>query len=227
MTERFIIDDFTMHITFEDVIKKLLLQDQDDIDQIEPLYKQAEKIARPKAICREAEVDEIAGDIVTIGGATFRSAVMAENLKEVSKVFAYVVTCGVEVDSLSDGQGDYFVRLWLDMIKEMILVDAMTQFADIVCNKYGIEKYVTMNPGSGNADVWPIAQQRPLFDLIGNVKKDSGVELTDSLLMVPMKTVSGILFPSDSGYNNCAVCTRENCPGRKVPYDPSLSYANN
>ena len=149
---------------------------------------------------------------------------MAENLKDTRRVFAYVVTCGVEVDGLSHEQKDYFISLWLDMIKEIILLDAMTQFIDDICNKYDIEKYATMNPGSGNIDVWPIAQQRPLFELIGDVQKDSGVILKESLLMIPTKSVSGILFPSESGYVNCAVCTRKNCINRRAAYDPALSH---
>jgi len=224
MAERFVKDDFLVHIEFEEVKKKLVLQDPDDIELVQTLFEQAVRIARPKAICRTANVDGITGDKVTIGGTMFQSAVMAENLKDAHRVFAYVVTCGIEVDSLSQGQKDYFIALWLDMIKEIILVDIMTQFTDIVCNKYDIEKYATMNPGSGNIDVWPIAQQRPLFELIGDVQKDSGVILKDSLLMVPTKSVSGILFPSDSGYINCEVCTRENCVNRRAPYNPALSY---
>jgi len=224
MTERFIRNEFPIHADFEEVKKKLLLQDQDDIDIMHPLFKQMVRIARPKAICREALVDDITGDRVTISGITFRSAVMAENLKDIRQVFAYVVTCGVEVDSLSHEQKDYFISLWLDMIKEIILIDALTQFIDDICNKYDIEKYATMNPGSGNIDVWPIAQQRPLFELIGDVQKDSGVILKESLLMIPTKSVSGILFPSESGYVNCAVCTRKNCINRRAAYDPALSH---
>jgi len=54
------------------------------------------------------------------------------------------------------------------MIKEMTLCDAITQFTDVICNKYVIEKYATMNPGSGIVDLWPIAQQHPLFELISD-----------------------------------------------------------
>lgn len=49
-------------------------------------------------------------------------------------MFAYVATCGIEVDEWSRVHSDYFIGLWLDIIKEMILVDAMTQSADIITN---------------------------------------------------------------------------------------------
>ncbi len=75
-----------------------------------------------------------------------------------------------------------------------------------------------MNPGSANYDVWPIAQQRPLFALFGGATDDIGVRLTESHLMVPDKSVSGVMFTSSSGYVNCHACDRENCPNRRAPF---------
>jgi len=222
MADRTVLDDFPVILEFDEVREKLFLHEREDIEIVQPLFEEAVRIARPKAVYRVCHVAGIEGDCVNVGGFTFESAVMAKNLEGVQRVFAYVVTCGVEVDDWSRGQGDYFVGLWLDMIKEMILKDTMIRFSDMICGKYDIERFATMNPGSGNADIWPITQQRLLFDLIGDVEKDVGVRLTASSLMSPIKSVSGILFPSESGYVNCALCTREKCPNRKVPYDPSF-----
>ena len=77
-----------------------------------------------------------------------------------------------------------------------------------------------MNPGS--LDGWPIEQQVELFNLLENKNKDLGVELTESFLMVPQKSVSGILFKSKSGYTNCKLCEMVNCPSRKSPFEPGL-----
>jgi hypothetical protein len=92
---------------------------------------------------------------------------------------------------------------------------------------YGLdpEKMSTMNPGSGNKDVWPIAQQRQLFRLLGNVEASVGVRLTDSYLMTPNKTVSGILFPTDVPFFSCQLCTRENCPRRRAEYTGVVGLA--
>jgi hypothetical protein len=48
------------------------------------------------------------------------------------------------------------------------------------------------------------------------------VELTDSFLMVPNKSVSGLRFPTETSVENCQLCPREVCPGRRTPYDPKL-----
>jgi len=65
-------------------------------------------------------------------------------------------------------------------------------------------------------------QQRELFTLLGDTRGPVGVELTETCLMVPVKSVSGIFFPSETHYENCQLCPRETCPGRRAPYDSDL-----
>jgi hypothetical protein len=40
--------------------------------------------------------------------------------------------------------------------------------------------------------------------------------------MLPIKTVSGIRFPKEGTYENCQLCPRQKCPGRKALYDEGL-----
>jgi hypothetical protein len=40
--------------------------------------------------------------------------------------------------------------------------------------------------------------------------------------MTPVKSVSGIWFPTEGKYENCQLCNREDCPGRRAPYEPGL-----
>ncbi len=225
MSERFVIDDFQLDLTFEEYCRHIRLEDEDDIEMMRPRFEEALAVAKPKAVYKICEVGEIDGDAVRIGAEVFHSEIMAKNLQGVSRVFAYIITCGEEVDEWSRKEKDYFVYLWLDALKELILREARRQFFEIFPKTYGIKKFSSMNPGSGNADVWPIRQQRPLFALIGGVKEDVGVVLTDGFLMHPTKSVSGILFPSEHGYVNCALCTREHCPNRQAPYDPAIMDA--
>ena len=79
-----------------------------------------------------------------------------------------------------------------------------------------------MRPGSGDATVWPIEQQKMLFDLLGDVRGCIGVRLTDSFLMMPNKTVSGIRVPTEKDFRSCQVCHRENCPSRSAGFDREL-----
>jgi len=77
-----------------------------------------------------------------------------------------------------------------------------------------------MSPGS-LAD-WPMEQQRQLFALLGDVRGRIGVELTESCLMIPIKSISGLLFPTEIRFESCQLCPREGCPGRRAEHDPVL-----
>ena len=58
--------------------------------------------------------------------------------------------------------------------------------------------------------------------LLGDVEASIGVRLTDSCLMVPNKTVSGVRFPTEHDFRACQVCHREDCPSRSAPFDADL-----
>jgi len=216
------LDNIPVTVALEQALKRLRIEEREDIDLISGLFETAKEIAKPKVLYREAYVDEISGRHVRINGVDFESDVLAVNLKNIHRVFAYVCTCGTEVDDWSHNEKDYVVSLWLDMIKEMFLFDANLFLREHLKNVLQTEKLSSVNPGSGNAENWPISQQAQLFDLIGGVKKEIGVTLTESFLMMPIKSTSGLLFQSETDFVNCALCGRENCVGRRVEFDKAL-----
>ena len=216
------IDDIPVKSSFEQVLAKLKIEDEDDIALVRGLFDTAKKIARPKALYREAYVEEVSGNRVRINGIDFESTVLAANLKDVHRVFAYVTTCGTEVDEWSHNEKDYVVSLWLDMIKEMFVREAIAHLKEHIKNSFKFEKISAINPGSGNKETWPISQQLPLFTLVGSVKEEIGVTLTDSFLMLPIKSTSGLLYPSKTEFSNCALCGRKNCSGRRAEFDGKL-----
>jgi len=65
---------------------------------------------------------------------------------------------------------------------------------------------------------WNVKQQEILFRIL---KDDTaGVSLTDECLMVPRKSVSGIIGIGDTEngveeYNPCCTCRKTECPGRR------------
>ena len=74
-----------------------------------------------------------------------------------------------------------------------------------------------LNPGSLAA--WPISGQAELFAILGGkefVQETIGVTYSDTFLMFPSKTISGILFESEVFYKNCQHCPLTNCPGRRA-----------
>lgn len=205
-----------------EIIKERLRLDEDeDYAKAMDIAARAGDIARPKAVFKAAYIDERDSDSVVIDGIRFNSRLIRANLSEVHRVFPYVVTSGIEVEEWSREISDILERYWADTIKEIIL-GAATEFVNSkIKSLFGLNKISSMNPGS--LEDWPLNQQSPLFALIGKAHTDAiGVELTDSMLMIPPKTISGIFFPTEIDYENCKLCSRKNCQGRRAPFDEHL-----
>jgi hypothetical protein len=190
--------------------------------ELAELAQQAQAIGNPKAVYQEYFIEDRQDDHLAIGGQTFTSRAMALNLAPVEKVYAYVVTAGRELDACDPPSSDMLKKFWWDAVKEEILGAAIHGLDDHLKATFMLNKTATMNPGSGDADVWPIEQQLGLFALLGDGPQQIGVELGKSFLMWPVKTVSGILFATETDFRTCQVCRRENCPNRRAPFEAEL-----
>jgi cobalamin-dependent methionine synthase I len=78
---------------------------------------------------------------------------------------------------------------------------------------------VTLRFSPGYCD-WHITEQEKLFRALDSNHLD--VELTDSCLMQPRKSISGIfgvlpssINPPAPPYNPCSKCKKKNCPSRR------------
>ena len=193
-----------------------------DEADLRALIELAREIGRPKAAYAECFITGRDGDKVHINDVCFRSRTLAHNLKSVERVFPLLATCGHELDRGFPARGDMVKEFWWDSIKTRLLVAANQHLNEHLHRKFRLGKTATMRPGSGDASVWPIEQQKELFSLLGNVEKELGVQLTESCLMIPNKTTSGILFPTETDFRSCEVCHREGCPSRHAPFNKQL-----
>jgi hypothetical protein len=194
--------------------------------EVRGLINRVLEAARPKAAYKVCYIGERRADTVEIEGRVFTSSVLAQNLEGVERVFPYVATCGTELEKPEEPTVDLFTRYCLDVLKELVLAAARDHLLEHLRTAYGATGLSSMNPGSGDARLWPLGQQRPLFALLGDVEQAIGVRLTPSLLMQPNKSVSGILFPSEQHFESCQLCTRADCPRRRAPYQGEASLAH-
>ena len=216
-----LIDDIPFEFDRDVAFKKAGIQPgtSDEDDFIE-LISRVEEVARPKALYRLCYVESIEGDNVNVEGSVFESRVLSRNLDRKGRVFAYVVTCGREVEQLRGDAGDLLQEYRLDVLRELILHDAYAHIKSLLENRYAIPIVSSMSPG--DAGLWPIEQQKELFGLLGDTYRLIGVELTDSCLMLPNKSISGMFFPSEVDFHSCKLCRREDCVDRIEPLDQEL-----
>jgi len=212
-------------VQLEDILRKMRVKPGNDRigNLVHELLEKARPIAKPKAVYDVAYIDSKDGDTVTIAGVKFTSHVLRINLDKVERVFPYVVTCGREMDEMPLPPNDLMVSFCYDAIKEMAVQQARSYLQEHLTKTYALGQMSRMAPGAGAAEDWPITQQRQLFSIFGDTEKLIGVKLTDTCLMIPIKSVSGILFPTEIKFEACQLCPREQCVGRRAPYDTAMA----
>ncbi|MHB8076287.1 vitamin B12 dependent-methionine synthase activation domain-containing protein [Desulfosporosinus fructosivorans] len=216
-----VIKNIPFDLDFEDLLNRLRIKKGTEYEKrLEELVQEAEINANIKVLYKLSYIEDKKDDTVVIDGVKFSSRILRVNLDNVNRVLPYVATCGHELENWSKGFPDMLEMFWLDTIKELALRSARTALTKELKNKFNLDKMANMNPGS--LKDWSISQQKELFQLFDGHEKLIGVELKSSFLMTPIKSVSGIFFPTESNYENCMLCPRGTCPGRKAPYDKKL-----
>jgi len=215
------LDSFDFRVDLDSLANKLRIRaDSRHLESLKPLVAEAEALGRPRVMYREAYVENKEDGAVVVDGIRFQSRVLRVNLDQSYRVFPYVATCGVELGGWYRSQEDLLNQFWAETIAEVALRQAMTALRNHLNERYRPKNLSAMAPGS--LEDWPIQEQKPLFALLGDPEKAIGVRLTESMLMVPTKSVSGIFFPSEGSFESCQLCPREKCPGRRAPYDAEL-----
>ncbi len=204
----------------EGVVRLLRLEKRGEgAEAARSLLAEAEGLLRPRAFYREAFVETKTDERVTIDGRVFRSKILHQNLDRAFKAFPYLVTVGPELERHASGLADPLRRYYLECLADAALEAAAETLRARILLETGFERISSMSPGS--LPDWPITEQTPLFDLLGEGPAATGVRLSDSLMMIPRKSISGLFFPSEETFVSCRLCSRAKCPGRKAAFTGS------
>lgn len=155
------------------------------------------------------------------GSIIFKSRIIAHLLEQCQKVAVFLVTIGNYLEETSyelAKDGHMLQATVLDAIGS----DAVERVAEFVqsrieeeANVQGLINSRRFSPGYCD---WDIGQQRMIFwAMRGDI---IGIHLTGECLMVPQKSISGIIGigPSDGkvrSFNPCKTCQKYDCPGRR------------
>ncbi|MFC2035426.1 vitamin B12 dependent-methionine synthase activation domain-containing protein [Chloroflexota bacterium] len=145
-------------------------------------------------------------------GVVFESGVIAQLLEKASKVAIFVLTIGKYLEDTAarlaqDGlvlQSAILGAIGSDAVKG--LADSVEDQINEVAHNQGLTIGRRISPGYCD---WDISQQEMVFQAM---KGDyAGVSLTSSYLMIPHKSISGIIGigPSEiENYNPCKTCDK-------------------
>jgi hypothetical protein len=219
--ERYIIDNIAFDPDIDVLATQLHVSKTSALYlELESCVREAQTVARPKGMYRVGYIESRASDSVWIDGIRFTSRVLHVNLAKAHRVFAYLATCGTEIQEWARSLDDPLKQYWSNTIQERALRAASQAVSADIRDRYQAGRTSTMAPGS--LGEWPLSEQRPLFALLDDPYAAIGVRLSESLLMVPTKSVSGLRFPTEERFESCQLCPRAECPGRRAPYDEGL-----
>ncbi len=211
--------DIDFRITSDDVLRAMKIRRvAPSLERLATeLVEKANEAARPKALCRVSFIEDRTDDTLTVENQIFTSRVLRQNLEGIQRVFPFVATCGTELEHLMPDRTDLMASYCLDTIMMLAVQKARRHLEKYLKATYSLGQISRMAPGS--LEDWPLQEQRPLFDLLDDVERQIGVRLTDKCLMIPIKSVSGIYFPTEVRFESCQLCSRANCPGRRAAFD--------
>jgi len=132
-----------------------------------------------------------------------------------TQIAFFIGTCGEKVELLSKqlmNEGHLLEGLIVDMIGSEIaeeVAEIIHLEVERIYSKSGLGITNRYSPGYCG---WPVSDQQKLFSLFGG--EGCGVHLTSSSLMVPIKSVSGMIGIGEHVHKSpyaCTTCNEEDC----------------
>ena len=218
MSDRIVIKDTKAPLDLKRTAENMhISEDSDFYDELAEAVEKANEVARPRAVLKWVNVDDVGDGYAVVDGVRFDSKIMADKLKDSRKVFFFAITAGDEVQNDTDIEDSMGVLK--DMLTSQILGAAYREMMKYVRDTFGSQSIAFMNPGS--LPDWNMQNNFALIDAIGGVEADLGITMNSTGAMIPFQSGSGIIFADDTGYTNCSLCRNLDCVGRRVPFDES------
>jgi hypothetical protein len=193
--------------------------------RVKSLKSRVRGLLNPRLYYRTAKLTTHSkGTVLLNNEIVFKSRKLSKTLKDSKESVCFVGTIGTGVEreinrlmrrnSLADA---YIV----DVLGSVAVENMVEQFQNHMDSKYRKrDKSVTLRFSPGYCD-WPITEQKKLFRVFD--RREIEVDLLDSCLMCPRKSISGIFgvaSNTEPPYNPCAHCNKLDCEARRHPYQP-------
>ena len=164
--------------------------------------------------------------IMQVGNTTFNlGRQVCGYVKESTQAALFLCTAGEDFTRMTNAlneQGDIMEAYLLDAIGSLTVENAIDKIQQHLRLSFIPHKLKISNRYSPGYCNWPLTDQKALFKLIG--ENPTGITLSDSCLMTPRKSVSGIIGIGKSLKHHeygCKICSNTTCMYRKVLNDAS------
>ena len=181
----------------------------------------AGQLIEPSYSCVIRAVKSVRGSRVTIeGSVTFESEVIARLLEQCKQVAVFALTIGSHLEETVGQLADDGLVLQAAVLDAIgsVAAENVADFAQDRVRKVANTKGLTISErfSPGYCD-WEVVQQKMVFQVLGS--ESAGVHLTEECLMLPRKSISGIIGIGHSeleNYNPCKTCDKhDNCAWKR------------
>ncbi|MBQ7549152.1 MAG: Vitamin B12 dependent methionine synthase activation subunit [Clostridia bacterium] len=164
---------------------------------VDECMEEVDRTVSPKTITRVFDCT-VTGDSLCIGDTVFRSKRLAQTVHGCDRVCLLGATLGTECDRLLRTYSS------IDIAKTAVLQAALASKIEEVCDSVedrlraeGLHLRKRYSPGYFDLD---IHEQTKIFSLL-DITKRIGVTLTDTMQMIPTKSVTAIIGIDDNEKN--------------------------
>jgi len=192
---------------------------RDKTREVEAVIDESYRLIEPRAVYKTVRISEVKGGrLVLEGGSVFESELLAEKFKCTPEIAVYVLTIGPALERRVSELASR--ELFKSFIMDCVGTYALRQVFDIVRKDFqpdGEGQLSKFSPGS--TAYWDLRQQKVLFDVLGaeEVENVIGVRLNESYIMIPRKSVSGVMGNTEEQFQECQICKRR-CEYRRAPF---------
>lgn len=184
------------------------------------LIEEAMPVLKPAYLIKRFPVEEKTPRGIIIAGQKFRSRIMAEKLQGHPYAWIYITTSGREIADYTAKVDDLFDNYLLDEIAFFGTLYAQEVMLHEINDAFGICNYIKLSPGT--VPDWSVEDVKKFFKLLDGEYQKLNVKVLDSGLIDPLKSTSGIVFPTEDNFKECNICNQANCPNREAAFIPDV-----
>ena len=140
-------------------------------------------------------------------------------LKNSKKLAVFACSVSQELNEVLKEYDDDFVEHYINDVIGTLIIEKTGKYLYDFIKKEQFELKATNSLSPGNCG-WQLESQKELFKLFPD--NYLGIKLTESGMMIPLKSLSGVVGFGESvvfKHTDCRSCKSQNCMYRKVEYN--------
>lgn len=190
--------------------------EKDVVEMVKNTIEQVAAFTVPR-FCYLIAEGVITHDTLTIGSQTLQTGkIIGKQLMHSEAFVLFTATVGKEFEEWMDGfkQTDDMVMQYIsDSLGSCLAEKTADYLEDLLQSEISEKGWLHTNRFSPGYCEWHVSEQQKLFSLFPT-PTPCGIRLTESSLMIPIKSVSGIIGVGSKVRKldySCGICTLERC----------------